>query len=146
MTILPCLEDAAHQDDQWWDNELMAAKLGQHLVLPSLLLPTLSGGDCFDKGYKHYKLWTESQPNCRSVSGAITIIVQEVGITNSLASRVSGDQWSPQLTGYKLPPMADNHLKGYDPIPVLHSRIFGKGTPCVQSRQTIWCQLINAEE
>ena len=91
--------------------------------------PTLSGGDCFDKGYKHYTLWTESQPNCRSVSGAITIIVQEVGITNSLAGRVSADQWSPQLTGYKLPPMADNHLKGFDPIPVLHSRIFGKGKP-----------------
>ena len=128
--ILPCLEDAAHRDGQWWHNEVMAAKLGQHLVLTtlsrSLLLP-LSVGGCFDKGYK---LWTESQPNCRSVSGAITIIVQEVGITNSLARYRRICDYL-QLTGYKLPPMPDNHLKGYDPIPVLHSPIFGKGTPCI---------------
>ena len=69
------------------------AKLGQHLVPGSSspsLLPTLSVGRLSDpnSGLNH-------NLNCRSVSGAITIIVQEVGITNSLAGYqlISDHHW-----------------------------------------------------
>ena len=56
-----------------------------------LISKLLSVGGCFDKRGQT----TESQPNCRSVSGAITIIVQEVGITNSLGGYLLiSDGWS----------------------------------------------------
>ena len=67
--------------DQWWGNGPRP-----NLVNTSCYQHHLSVGSCFDK--RHTTLWTESQPY-RSVSGVITIIVQEVGITNSLARLIS---------------------------------------------------------
>ena len=79
--------------DQWWADEVRGP--GQTWSTPRapLISKLLSVGGCFDK--RQTTLSTESQPNCRSVSGAITIIVQEVGITNSLGGYLLiSDGWS----------------------------------------------------